>query len=89
MTYTSKFIGDNTYEIESEFNEELVKFRVVVANDDSEVEGLVNFYLDSLANPKQVIQQENSQTNLESLVQEQQAIITQLQADVAALKGTA
>jgi hypothetical protein len=87
MTYTSNFIGDNTYEIESEFNDEPVKFRVVVASDESEVEGLVDFYLDSLANPKQIVQQENSPTNLESLVQEQQALITTLTDRITALEA--
>jgi hypothetical protein len=51
MTYTSKLIEDKRYEISTEFNGEPIIFNVVVANDESEVEGLVAFFLNELANP--------------------------------------
>jgi hypothetical protein len=51
MTYTSKLIEGKRYEIKTEFNGEPITFNVVVANDESEVAGLVEFFLNEKANP--------------------------------------
>jgi hypothetical protein len=88
MTYTSKFIEDKRYEITTEFNGEPITFNVVVANDESEVEGVVSDYLHQLANPRQPENQTATQPDLMSVIQNQQSLIQQLQDDVAALKGS-
>lgn len=51
MKYTSTFVGNNMYQIETIFNNESIIFNVVVAIGEVEIEGLVEFYLNGLANP--------------------------------------
>lgn len=56
MTYTSKLVEGKRYEVTTEFNGEPITFNVVVANDESEVEGVVSDYLHQLANPPTPLQ---------------------------------
>lgn len=83
--YTSRLINDNMYEIETIFNDEPVKFNVVVANDESELDGLVEHHLNYLANPAPVYTEtEPSQPTLSEL----QAQLNTIAAQIAALQGS-
>jgi hypothetical protein len=57
--YTYKLLIDNMYEIETVFNGEPVTFSVVVANDESELDRLVDHHLNYLANPTPVYVEPN------------------------------
>jgi len=45
MTYQSRQIAENAFEITTEFEGSEVKFNVVVANDESEIPDLVECHL--------------------------------------------
>lgn len=51
MTYQSRQIADNAFEITTDIEGSEVKFNVVVANDESEVPDLVECHLNYLRNP--------------------------------------
>jgi hypothetical protein len=51
MTYTSKFIGNNMYQIDTLFNNNSITFNVIVAKDATELDKLVQFHLNYLENP--------------------------------------
>jgi hypothetical protein len=51
MSYTSELVSGKRYKISTEFDSKPITFDVIVANDESEVEGLVAFYLNEKANP--------------------------------------
>jgi hypothetical protein len=85
MLYTSVLVADNMYEITTTFNDEPIKFHVVVASSIDELDDLVEFHLNYLANPTpQYIPQPTPVPTLES-IQDQMRI---LQAQIAALTPT-
>jgi hypothetical protein len=82
MKYTSLFIADNMFEISTIFNEEPIKFFVVVASSDKELDGLVAFHLNHLATPyKPPIPLPTPERTLEAI----QSQIFDLQAQVTSL----
>lgn len=85
MTYTSTLIEGNRYKITTEFNGESISFDVVVANDDSEIDGLVQHYLYMLEHPF-VPQEQPPTPDLVSLVKQQQALIQSLTDRITALE---
>ena len=86
MTYTATKLDNGMHRIEMQDG---LVFHVVVTNE-SQLDELVEFHLDFLKNPPTPPQPSaQPPVDLAKLVQEQQAIIQQLQADVAALKGAA
>lgn len=91
MTYTANRLENQTlmFKITTEHNGKEISFNVVCANNESEIPALVDLYINFLYAPPPVYSQQVSAPNVNALVQEQQAIITQLQADVAELKGAA
>jgi len=83
MTYTATKLDNGMHRIEMQDG---LAFNVVVT-DESQLDELVEFYLDFLKNPPTPPQPSaQPPVDLAKLVQEQQAVIQQLQADVAALK---
>lgn len=77
--YTSKLInGNNMYEIETTFNGEPVTFNVVVANDESELDELVEFHLNYLANPQPITPVEPPKPTLEDLQAQLNSIAAQI-----------
>ncbi len=85
MAYTSSFIADNMYEISTTFNDEPIKFFVVVASSVDELDGLVEFHLNYLENPQQLpILQPTPTPTIESI----QTQISDLQAQIATLINT-
>ena len=93
MKYISEKLKDQNlmYKIATTNNGEEITFNVVCASDESEIEGLIQLHLDFINNPQTISPQEPTQPiqSITEMLQEQQAIITQLQADVAAMKGIA
>jgi hypothetical protein len=85
MTYTSTFLGDNMYQIDTIFNNEPTSFLVVVAKDASELDGLVQFRLDSMANPTPIQNSSVTDITIESL----QTQVTALQTQITALTAKA
>ena len=85
MTYISTLVEGNRYKIETDFNGDAISFDVVVANNESEIQELVEDYLDLLANPCAVQQQQTPTLDLASLVQEQQAQISSQAAVITTL----
>jgi len=82
MKYTSLFIADNMFEISTTFNEEPIKFFVVVASSNKELDGLVEFHLNHLATPyKPPVSQPEPERTLEAI----QSQIFDLQAQVTSL----
>lgn len=49
--YTYKLISNKRYEITTTHNDEEIKFHVVVATDQSQLDELVQFHLDNLSKP--------------------------------------
>lgn len=90
MEYTSNKVDGQElmFAITTTHNGEEITFSVVCAADESEVPDLVAHHLEFLDNPP-VVQAgiQEAGPDLKSIIQEQQALITQLQADVAALKA--
>jgi hypothetical protein len=78
MEYTSTFVGNNMYQIETTNNGEPIVFNVVVAQDELEIDELVNFYLDGLNNPQPIIIQEPVQPTKEQLLAELQALTAKI-----------
>jgi hypothetical protein len=91
MIYTSKLLQHKTYEITTVFNDQPVVFSVVVAEDETEIDGLVSVHLNYLENPTPTYTQptEPEPTNLAAVVQEQQALIESLTTRLTALEGSA
>jgi hypothetical protein len=91
MNYTVKQIEDQklAFAITTEHHGKEMTFNVVCANDESEISDLVAHHLAFLDAPPPVYpqQEQTPAPDLQSIVMEQQAIIEQLKADVAALKG--
>jgi len=82
MTYTSKLIKDNMYEINTINNGEPITFNVIIAKDISELDGLVEFHLNYLNNPSPVY----STVNTTSVtIQSLQTQLNNIQAQIAAL----
>lgn len=78
------------FHIITDNNGEKVEFNVVCAQSEDEIPDLVAHHLEFLNNPPAIVPvAQETTSDLASLVQEQQAIIEQLKADVAALKGQA
>jgi len=88
MSYTSKLLQHKTYEITMVFNDQPVVFSVVVAEDETEIDGLVSVYLNYLENPTPTYTQptEPEPINLAAVVQEQQALIESLTTRLTALE---
>jgi hypothetical protein len=85
--YNATLLGDNIYQIDTTFNDEPISFKVVVAQDESEVDELVQFRMNELANPPVFEEQKTSPSfDLQSVVQEQQVLIEQLTARLNALE---
>ena len=82
MEYTAEKFEDQNlmYRITTTNNGEEVTFNVVCANDESEIEGLIQFHLDSINNPQPIIIQEPVQPNKEQLLAELQALTAKIEA---------
>jgi hypothetical protein len=89
MTYTTSRLENQTlmFKITTKHNGEEISFNVVCANDESEIPALVEFYINFLDAPPPVYPQQAPTPDLNALVQEQQAAIQELKAQVDALKG--
>lgn len=68
------------FEITTENNGEEITFNVVCANDESEIEGLIQSYLDFINNPQPVIPQEPVAPNKEQLLTQLQALQAQIES---------
>jgi hypothetical protein len=91
MTYTAnKIEGQNLmYNIVTQHNDKEISFDVVCANDESEISELVKHHLNYLDNPNPVVQQPTQQTvDVNEVLRQQQALIADLTARLAALEGT-
>jgi len=82
MEFTANKIEEQNlmYKITTINNGEEITFNVVCAKDESELDGLVNFYLDGLNNPQPIIIQEPVQPNKEQLLAELQALTAKIEA---------
>ena len=82
MEYTSEKLQDQNlmYKITTINNGEEISFNVVCANDESEIEGLVQYHLDFINNPQPVVPQEPVQPTKEQLLAELQALTQKIEA---------
>ena len=82
MKYTSEKLQDQNliYRITTTNNGEEITFNVVVAQDESEIEGLVQYHLDFINNPQPIISQEQIQPTKEKLLEELKALEARLTA---------
>jgi hypothetical protein len=82
MKYTSEKIQDQNlmYRITTINNGKEITFNVVCANDESEIEGLVQFHLDFINNPQPIVPQEPAQPTKEQLLAELQTLSNKIQA---------
>lgn len=86
--YTSTLLSEKTYQIDVLFNDEPISFIVVVANDESEIDELVQFRLNEIANPP--VAQElapSSTADFQSVLEELNAKVDAQAAEIAALKS--
>jgi hypothetical protein len=81
MKYTSEKLQDQNlmYRITTTNNGEEITFNVVVAQDESEIEGLVQYHLDFINNPQPIISQEQIQPTKEKLLEELKALEAKIQ----------
>ena len=88
MEYTSEKLQDQNllFRITTENNGEKVTFNVVCANDESEIEELIQVYLDYLNNPQPITKQEPEQA-IHETIQEQQTLILALTARLDTLEN--
>lgn len=84
MEYTAKKIENQqmAFEITTENNGEEITFNVVCANDESEIDGLVEYYLNFINNPQPVALQELVPPTKEELL----AKLLEIQAQLEAMK---
>lgn len=89
MTYTANRLENQTlmFKITTEHNGKEISFNVVCANNESEIPALVDLYIKFLDAPPPVYSQQVSAPNVNALVQEQQALITDLTTRLTALEG--
>ena len=89
MTYQSRQIADNAYEITADFEGNPITFNVIVANDESEVPDLVEHHLNYLSNPAPVYSQPvaTETPDLQLVVQQQAEQIQALTERLAALES--
>jgi len=87
MNYKVNLIKDKAYCITKEYNGKEIEFNVVVANDESEIPGLIDFYINSLDNPLQFNLPNNNPQNINDIIEQQQTMINELIAKVAALES--
>jgi hypothetical protein len=82
MEYIANKIEDQNlmYRISTINNGEEITFNVVCANDESEIEGLVEFYLDSINNPQPIVPQEPVQPTKSELLAQLQALQAQIES---------
>ena len=82
MEYTSEKLQYQNlmYKITTTNNGEEISFNVVCANDESEIEGLVQFHLNSINNPQPIVPQEPTQPAKEQLLAELQTLSNKIQA---------
>ncbi len=78
--YKAEQIGEKIYNIITSFDDKEVNFNVIVTNDETELDGLVEHHLNYLKNPNPVVntQEQEQQKSLSEVVQEQQAQIEEL-----------
>jgi hypothetical protein len=82
MEYIAEKFEDQNlmYRITTINNGKEITFNVVCANDESEIEGLVQFHLDFINNPKPIVPQEPVQPTKEQLLAELQTLSNKIQA---------
>jgi hypothetical protein len=82
MEYTSEKLQDQNlmYKITTTNNGEEITFNVVCANDESEIEGLVQYHLNFINNPQPIVLQEPVQPTKEQLLAELQALTAKIEA---------
>jgi hypothetical protein len=82
MEYTAEKFEDQNlmYRITTTNNGEEITFNVVCANDESEIEGLVQYHLDFINNPQPIVPQEPVQPTKEQLLAELQALTAKIEA---------
>jgi hypothetical protein len=82
MKYTSIKIPEQelAYRITTTNNGEEITFNVVCANDESEIEGLIEFHFDTINNPKAVVPQEPAALTKEQLLAQLQALQAQIES---------
>jgi hypothetical protein len=82
MEYTAEKLEEQNlmYRITTTNKGEEITFNVVCANDESEIEGLIQFHLDCINNPQPIVLQEPVQPNKEQLLAELQALTAKIEA---------
>lgn len=85
--YTKEQLSEKTYSITAYFDGKEITFNVIVSNDESEIDELVEFHLNYLRNPNPVITSQEPTKTTEQIIQEQQAIITDLKARIETLEN--
>jgi hypothetical protein len=84
--YKTEQFDTKAYRITTDFDGQEISFNVVVANDESEIDELVECHLNYLRNPNQVTAQQQPSKSNDEIIQEQQAIITDLKSRIEALE---
>ena len=89
MEYTVNKIQDQSfgYNISMEHLGKKINFNVFCANSETEIPELVAHHLAFLEAPAPIYQTEPQAPSLQTLLEQQQALITQLTARITALEG--
>lgn len=85
--YTAEQFDEKAYRITTDFDGKEINFNVVVANNESELDELVECYLNYLRNPNPVIVSQEPTKTTEQIIQEQQAIISELKTRIETLEN--
>jgi hypothetical protein len=82
MQYTAEKIEEQNlmYRITTTNNGEEITFNVICANDESEIEGLVEYHLNFINDPQPVVPQEKAQPTKSELLAQLQALQTQIES---------
>ena len=90
MEYISEKLQDQNlmYKITTTNNGEEISFNVVCANNESEIEELIQVHLDYLNNPQPMVKQEQTQSqSIHETIQELKAIIVTQATRITALEA--
>lgn len=82
MEYTSEKLEEQNlmYRITTTSNGKEISFNVVCANDESEIEGLVQFHLGFINNPQPIVPQEPVAPTKAELLAQVQALQAQIES---------
>jgi hypothetical protein len=89
MNYTATKIDGQKlmFCIKTTLDDKEIEFNVVCGKDESELDELVEHHLNYLQSPPKTIEAQAQTIDINAILQQQQAMIEELKAEIVAMKG--